>query len=182
MRQQRESTVNSKLKISLETAGIVTLLMLSMASNPIAAQTSTSLSVTDFKSTSFQKTVDLFQLLTERAIATGLPPPPSNMHAYVDTVWINTTGIQVFYTGMINMTNGGPYFTVPMQSFIEHFKSQTGKDVIVTASFLSLLSFKEGSNTIYANSPDKNDTVYASFSIGSSIPGLTGQRRQNNTA
>src|SRR5712692_1487858 len=182
MRQQRESTVNSKLKISLETAGIVTLLMLSMASNPIAAQTSTSLSVTDFKSTSFQKTVDLFQLLTERAIATGLTPPPSNMHAYVDTVWINTTGIQVFYTGMINMTNGGPYFTIPMQSFIEHFKSQAGKDVLIASTFLSLLTFNESSNTIYQDSPDRNDTVYASFSIGNSISGLTGQPPQDNTA
>ncbi len=174
--------MNSKAKLSLETAGIVTLLMLSMASNPLNAQTSASLSVSDFKSTSFQKTVDLVQLLQERAVAQGLTPPPPTMHAYVDTVWINTTGIQVFYTGMINMTNGGAYFTIPMQSFIEHFKSQAGKDVLVASSFLSLLSFKEGSNTIYQDSPDKNDTVYASFSVGSTIPGLTGQPRQNNSA
>jgi hypothetical protein len=184
MRQRKESTLNSKLKISLETAGIVTILMLSMASNPLAAQTSTSLSVTDFKSTSFQKTVDLVQLLRDRATAMGLTPPPSNLHAYVDAVWINTTGIQVFYTGMINMTNPttGTYFTIPMQSFIEHFKSQAGKDVLISSSFLSLLSFKEGSNDIYPDSPDRNDTVYASFSIGSSITELTGQPPQNNTA
>ncbi len=175
--------MNSKLKVSLETAGIVTLLMLSMASNPLAAQTPTTLSVNDFKNGSFQKTVDLVQLLKERAQAMGLTPPPTNMHAYVDAVWINTTGIQVFYTGMINMTNGaGSYFTIPMQSFIEHFKSQTGKDVLIASSFLSLLSFKEGGNTIYPDSPDRNDTVYASFSIGSGIAGLAGQPPQNNSA
>lgn len=180
---KKESTVNTKLKISLETASIVTLLMLSMGSNPLAAQTSAPLSISDFKSSSFQKTVDLVQLMTERAQAMGLTPPPTNMHAYVDTVWINTTGIQVFYTGMINMTNGGPYFTIPMQSFIEHFKSQAGKDVLIASSFLSLLSFNESSsNTIFQDSPDRNDAIYASFSIGSSITGLTGQPPQDNSA
>jgi hypothetical protein len=84
---------------------------------------------------------------------------------------------------MINMTNGGPAFTIPMQSFIEHFKSQAGKDVLIASSFLSLLTFKENATTdIYPNSPDKGDTVYASFSIGSGISGLAGQPPQNNTA
>ncbi len=180
--RQEGYRVKSKVKLSLNAIAIVALLMLSMASNPLAAQNTAPLLPTDFKASSFAKVIDLVDFARARAFEKGLTPPPADVHAYVYTVWINTSGIQVFYTGMVNMTKGGPYFTIPMQSFLEHFKSQQGKDVLVASSFLSLLSFKEGSNTIYRNSPDRNDTVYASFSLGTSIPALTNQPRQNNSA
>ncbi len=170
-------------KLSLETLGIITLLTLSMASNPLAAATTAPLTKDDFKASSFAKVVDLYDFARVQAAAKSLTPPPSNLHAYVYTVWINTSGIQLFYTGMVNYTDGiHPAFTIPVQSFLEHFKSQQGKDVLVASAFLSLLSFKEGSNTIHADSPDLNDTIYASFSLGTSIPALTNQPRQNNTA
>src|SRR5438093_5800264 len=60
--------------------------------------------------------------------------------------------------------------TIPIQTVFEHFKTPQGKDAITASSFLSLVAFTEnGTSTIFPNSPDRSDTVFASFSLGYSL-------------
>jgi hypothetical protein len=48
-----------------------------------------------------------------------------------------------------------------------HYKSKDGlKDVVTASSFMMLMAFNETEDTIFEQSPDRNDTLYASFSLG----------------
>jgi hypothetical protein len=82
--------------------------------------------------------------------------------------YINTSGLQLFYAGLDNITYGGPTtFTIPMQSIIMHFRTENStSDALLASTFLMLLAFNQSSNTIYVNSPNVNDTLWASFSFG----------------
>ncbi len=82
----------------------------------------------------------------------------------------------MLYTGLVNATNPntGKFVTIPLQTFFEHYKTPGGKDAITASSFLSLISFTENSSTIYPNSPDRNDTIYASFSLGANLTAFAG--------
>src|SRR5712692_7164317 len=104
---------------------------------------------TDFQAQSFSKTVDWYDYVRQYAAANNFTPPSPNEHAYIYANYIN---VGVF----------------------EHFKTPNGKDAITASSFISLISFKENSSDIYPNSPDRNDTVYASFSLGVNLTALTG--------
>jgi hypothetical protein len=122
----------------------------------------------DFLLESFSKTVDFMDYVRGYANSTGLQVPPSNYHAYLYMNYINTSGLQLFYAGLDNITLEGPAtFTIPMQSFIMHYKTDNRtRDALLGSTFLLLLAFNETSDTIYQNSPDINDTLWASFSIG----------------
>jgi len=131
---------------------------------------------TDFQQESFAKTVDYFDYARTYATLHGIQAPQgfSNYHAYMYMTYVNTKGLQLLYAGLENITFGGStYFRVPLQSFIMHYKTNNRtRDVILASTFLMLLAFNENSNSIYANSPDMNDTLWASFSMGFDLSAL----------
>src|SRR5713226_4607639 len=143
---------------------------------PIATHTASADTVSngDFQAQSFSKVVDWYSYVRQYASAHNLTAPPTNEHAYIYTNYINVGGFQLFYAGLVNATHNGMFVTVPLQTFFEHYKTVGGKDVITASSFLSLVSFKENSTDLYPNSPDKNDEIYASFSLGVNLAALTG--------
>jgi hypothetical protein len=132
------------------------------------------LTASDFKQESWTKTVDFMQYARTYAANNGLTPPPAGWAAYLYMTYINTRGLQVLYAGLDNITFAGILtFRIPMQSFIMHYKTNNqSRDVILANTFLMLLAFNETTNTIYQNSPDMNDTLWASFSMGFSLSEL----------
>jgi hypothetical protein len=128
----------------------------------------------DFLQESFSKTVDFMDYARAYATLNGLEAPEENSHAYLYMNYINTSGLQLFYAGLDNITYGGSAtFRIPMQSFIMHYKTENRtRDVLLASTFLMLLAFNETSNTIYLNSPDINDTLWASFSMGFDLTAL----------
>src|SRR6266567_1528315 len=163
MKNMRISTRTSRI-VALAVLGLLVLAMVPRSASADTVQS------TDFQSQSFTKVVDWYDYVRQYAAANGITPPPwvATAHAYLYTNYINVGGFQLFYVGLINATNPttGNNVTVPLQSFFEHFKTPGGKDAITASSFLSLIAFTENSSTIYPNSPDRNDTIYASFSLG----------------
>lgn len=144
-------------------AFLILLLTLTVTTAPATAAT---LSSNDFKLQSFSKITDFYDYARAQAAALNKTPPDPDKHAYLYQVYINQSGFQLFYSGLDNITNGNKTVTAPVQSFIEHYKTPEGKDVIVSSSFIMLLAFKDSSASLYPNSPDRNDNLYASFSRG----------------
>jgi hypothetical protein len=147
------------------------LFVLPFVSHPTSAD---SVGNGDFQAQSFSKVVDWYSYVRQYAAAHNLTAPPPNEHAYIYANYVNVGGFQLFYVGLVNATHNGMSVTVPLQTFFEHYKTVGGKDAITASSFLSLVSFKENNTSLYPNSPDKNDEIYASFSLGVNIPALTG--------
>src|SRR6266849_6114605 len=130
----------------------------------------------DFSAQSFSKTVDWYDYVRQYAVANNLPQPNASEHAYIYTNYINVGGFQLFYTGLVNATHNGQFVTIPLQTFFEHYKTIGGKDAITASSFISLVAFNESNTDPYPNSPDKSDTVYASFSLGINLTQITGHK------
>jgi hypothetical protein len=130
----------------------------------------------DFQLESFSKTVDFYDYVRAYALVNGISTPPGfqNDHAYLYMNYINTSGLQLFYAGLENITNGGQgAFRIPMQSFILHYKTNNrSRDVLLSSTFLMLMAFNETSDTKYLGSPDVNDTLWASFSMGFDLSAL----------
>jgi len=130
----------------------------------------------DFQSQSFSKVVDWYDYVRQYAANNNLPQPNATEHAYIYTNYVNVGGFQLFYAGLVNATHNGTFVTIPIQTFFEHFKTVGGKDAITASSFISLVSFNESNADPYPNSPDKTDTVYASFSLGVNLTTITGHK------
>jgi hypothetical protein len=130
----------------------------------------------DFQAQSFSKVVDWYDYVRQYAANNGLPAPNATEHAYIYTNYINVGGFQLFYAGLVNATHNGTFVTIPIQTFFEHYKTVGGKDAITASSFISLVSFNESNTDPYPNSPDKIDTVYASFSLGVNLTTITGHK------
>ncbi len=128
----------------------------------------------DFQAQSFSKVVDWYSYVRQYAAAHNLTAPPTTDHAYIYANYINVGGFQLFYAGLVNATHNGMYVTIPLQTFFEHYKTVGGKDAITASSFMSLVSFRENASSLYPNSPDRNDEIYASFSLGVNLAALTG--------
>jgi hypothetical protein len=64
--------------------------------------------------------------------------------------------------------------TIPVQSFIERYETQDGKDVLMSSSFVMLLAFNDTATSLYPDSPDRNDNLYAPFSLGFDLSEITG--------
>ncbi len=130
----------------------------------------------DFQLESFSKTVDFFDYVRAYASINGIPIPSGfqDDRAYLYMNYINTSGLQLFYAGLDNITNGGQgAFRIPMQSFIMHYKTNNrSRDVLLSSTFLMLMAFNETSNLNFPGSPDVNDTLWASFSMGFDLSAL----------
>lgn len=133
------------------------------------------LSPDDFKRESFSKTIDFFDFVRSYAASHGMTPPTNaSWHAYLYQTYINVSGFQLYYSGLANITAGQGALTIPVQSFIEHYKTPAGKDVLTSSSFIMLLAFNDTVSSLYPNSPDKNDNLYASFSLGLDLTDIYG--------
>jgi hypothetical protein len=159
-------------KIKLYGAVLLLIFGLTLMIKPGAAVET--LTPDDFKLQSFSKTVDFFDFARAYAAALGKTPPPSNWHAYLYQNYINTSGFQLFYSGLINITAGQGALTIPVQSFLEHYKTPNGKDVLTSSSFIMLLAFNDTATSLHDDSPDINDNLYASFSLGFDLTNITG--------
>jgi hypothetical protein len=159
----------------MKTSFITTLLMIIASASLIAPiANADTLLTADFQQTSFSKTVDFMDYARAYANASGLQAPPATYHAYLFMNYINQSGLQLFYAGLDNITLlGSAAYRIPMQSFILHYKTNNNtRDVLLASTFLMLLAFNETSNTKYENSPDINDTLWASFSMGFDLTAL----------
>ncbi len=144
---------------------LISCFLVSLVAPAVKADT---LTRDDFLQESFSKTVDFLDYVRTYAANNSLTPPPANQHAWLYMNYINTSGLKVFYAGLDNVTFGSEAaLRIPMQSFIMHYKtSNKTRDVILESTFLMLLAFNETADSIYTNSPDMNDTLWASFSLG----------------
>jgi len=157
--KKKNSTVLGAVFLAVLLVGTTTGIMPATAAD--------TLEPSDFNQKSWSKTIDFFDYVRAYASAHGKTPPPANWHAYLYLTYINTGGLQVLYGGLANITTGPFALTIPIQTFMEHYKTKENKtDVIMASSFLMLLAYNESADSIHSGSPDKNDTLYASFSLG----------------
>jgi hypothetical protein len=125
------------------------------------------LAPSDFQLESWQKEVDFFNYVRLHAALHGKTPAAANEHAYLNLAYVNVSGLQVLSAGLVNITDEQNALTIPIQTTMMHYKSRDGlKDVVTASSFVMLMAFNETADSIFAQSPDRNDTLYASFSLG----------------
>ena len=143
---------------------IIALLVLSNILPVFAIDT---LEPEDFQAESWSKNIDFFDYVREYRSIHGKTPPPDNSHAYLNLAYVNVSRLQMLSAGLINITDEDSEITIPIQTTMMKYKSHNGlKDVVTASSFVMLMAFNETQNTIFSQSPDRNDTVYASFSLG----------------
>ena len=147
------------------------LTMLVVIPTPVSAN---DLLKADFKKESFAKTIDYFDYARAWAQLHGLPKPANNWHAYVYMTYVNKMGLQMLYTGLRNISLVNlAYLTIPMQTLLLHYKTENNsRDVLVASSFLMIMGFNDTTKSIYPDSPDRNDTLWASFSLGANLPNI----------
>ena len=128
----------------------------------------------DFTKESFAKVIDFFEYVRAYALLHGYQTPPKNWHAYVYTAYVNKFGLKMLYTGLCNVSFGDQVFlTIPMQTFIMHYKTENkSRDALVSSSFLMLLAFNDTEYSLYPDSPDRNDNLWASVSLGFNLQQL----------
>jgi hypothetical protein len=128
----------------------------------------------DFMLESWQKEIDFFDYVRLYAAIHGKTPPPENSHAYLNLAYVNVSGLQILSAGLFNITDEENAVTIPIQTTMMHYKSRDGlKDIVTASSFVMLMAFNEtAENTVFEQSPDRNDTLYASFSLGYDLDDL----------
>lgn len=159
-----------KFKILLG-ALLVVCLSTTLVAVPVSAN---DLLKTDFQKESFSKTVDYFDYARAWALLHGLPKPQNHWHAYVYMTHVNQMGLQMLYVGLQNISLADKAFlAIPMQTILLHYKTENnGRDALVASSFVMLMGFNDTAESIYPDSPDRNDTLWASFSLGVNLKQL----------
>jgi len=136
-----------------------------------------SLIKTDFEQESFAKTVDYFDYVRAYATLNGIETPQGfeKWHANMYMTYVNRNGLQLLYAGLEDITTDeSNYLRIPMQSFIMHYKTnENNRDVILSSTFLMLMAFNETDSSVYPESPDTNDALFASFSLGFDLTSLS---------
>ena len=124
----------------------------------------------DFEEESFAKTLDYFDYVRAYAALNGLDLPEDldRWHANMYMTYVNTSGLKILYAGLDDITFGHEgYLRIPMQSFLMHYRTnELNRDVVLASTFLMLMAFNESASSKFANSPDTNDVLYSSFSMG----------------
>ena len=152
---------------------LISIAILGIMAPLVSAET---LVKTDFEQNSFAKTVDYFDYVRAYATLNGIPTPAGfdNWHANMYMTYVNQSGLKLLYAGLEDITtDGSAYLRIPMQSFIMHYKTnEQNRDVILASTFLMLMAFNETANSRFPDSPDVNDNLYASFSLGFDLSDL----------
>jgi hypothetical protein len=124
----------------------------------------------DFEQESFAKTIDYYDYVRAYATLNGIQTPENfdDWHANMYMTYVNVSGLKLLYAGLENITFGDEgYLRIPMQSFIMHYKTnENNRDVVLAQTFLMLMAFNETETSRFADSPDVNEILYASFSLG----------------
>ena len=160
-----------KAKITLGTL-LTSIIIISLMAPLAKADT---LVKTDFEQESFAKTVDYMDYVRAYATLTGTPQDDiAKWHANMYMTYVNNSGLQLLYAGLEDITTDETgYLRIPMQSFIMHYKTnENNRDVILASTFLMLMAFNETATSLYSDSPDRNDILYASFSLGFDLSAL----------
>ena len=162
------------MKINTKLVTILTAIILLSLLAPLA--NADTLTKTDFEQESFAKTVDYMEYVSAYNTLHGIEEPPNfdKWHANMYMTYVNNSGIKLLYAGLEEITtDDSTYLRIPMQSFIMHYKTnQNNRDVILANTFLMLMAFNETTNTLYTDSPDRNDVLFASFSLGFDLSNL----------
>jgi len=162
--------LNSRASKAKYSAAAVTAVLLLIISSIAPAFAVDYLRPGDFEEESWSKVIDYLEYVDVYAALHGKPRPPAGAHAYLYMTYVNNLGVQMLYAGLSNITMGlgALSVTLPIQTFMMHYKTQDqSRDVVTASSYIMLLAYNETTEgTIHQNSPDKNDTLYASFSLG----------------
>jgi hypothetical protein len=172
--------------LSLTKPIIASLLLITLLStNLIPVAAIDTLHPSDFALTSFSKNIDYFDYVRAAAQQHNVTPPDEESHAFLHLNYINVSGLQMLYAGLSNITANQTSLTIPIQTFMMHYQSSAGlNDVIIASSFIMMMAFNETNNTVFPDSPDKNDLLYASFSLGTDLTAIFGSDtppRQSST-
>jgi hypothetical protein len=161
-----------KTKITLGTL-LAAIIFLGLMAPLVRAET---LVKTDFEQESFAKTVDYMEYVRAYATLHGIPQPENfdKWHANMYMTYVNNSGFKLLYAGLEEITTDeSAYLRIPMQAFIMHYKTnENNRDVILASTFLMLMAFNETASSLYPDSPDRNDILYASFSLGFDLSAL----------
>ncbi|MBM3291242.1 hypothetical protein FJY84_01030 [Candidatus Bathyarchaeota archaeon] len=120
----------------------------------------------DFEKESWSKTIDLIEYARSHINETGGIQPPVNWSSQTVLNYINIYGVKLLYAGFSGLTIDKASFQIPLQSFVERFKTREGLEALSASSFLMMVAFNDTKNSIYPNSPDEGDNLWASFSMG----------------
>jgi hypothetical protein len=154
-----------KTKTTLGTI-LTAIILLGLMAPLVRAET---LDRTDFDQESFAKTVDYFDYVRKYAENNNISTVGfDKWHANMYMAYVNSSGFKLLYAGLEEITKDeSNYLRIPMQSFIMHYKTnENNRDVILASTFLMLMAFNETASSLYPDSPDRNDMLYASFSMG----------------
>jgi len=155
---------------------MISAIMLLVLSNAMPVLATDTLEPSDFQLESWSKNIDFFDYVRAYAAHHGKTPPPDTSHAYLQLAYVNVSGLQMLSAGLFNITDEENALTIPIQTTMMHYKSRDGlKDVVTASSFVMLMAFNETEQTIIGHSPDRNDTLYASFSLGYDLGELFGE-------
>jgi hypothetical protein len=142
------------------------LLLFSFTSSVFGSQL---LSPEDFEEESWSKTIDYLDYVDLYAVTHGKPRPPRGAEANVYMTYVNYSGVQMLYAGLsnISMGYGELSVTLPIQTFMTHYKTEEqNTDTVTASSYVMLMAFNDSNTENIEGSPDRNDTLYASFSMG----------------
>jgi hypothetical protein len=170
------SLENVATKLQKKFYALFVLIVFALTTYPIVPIFADYLMPDDFEEESWSKIIDYLEYVDVYAAAHGLPRPPAGAHAYLYTTYVNYSGSQMLYAGLTNITMALGKFTLtlPIQTFMMHYKSENqSRDIVTASSYVMLLAYNETADTpIHDNSPDRNDTLYASFNIGFDLSSL----------
>jgi hypothetical protein len=166
------------MKKTLQKA-LIALIILLLFGNCFTVFATDTLQPSDFQLGNFNKQIDFFDYVREYASLHGKTLPPENSHAYLNLAYVNVSGLNMFSAGLINITDEENTLIIPIQTTMMRYKTRDDlKDVVTASSFVMLMAFNETEDTVFSQSPDRADTLYASFSLGYDLDDLfEGSRR-----
>ena len=137
-----------KKKSCVSVAFVTGLLLLFSLVTPISAVDY--LRPGDFDEESWSKTIDYLEYVDVYAAIHGKPRPPPGAHAYLYMTYVNHLGVQMLYAGLSNITMGlgALTLTLPIQTFMLHYKTQgQSRDVVTASSYMMLMAYNETEET-----------------------------------
>ena len=156
------------------TAALITILII-MVSSIAPALSLDYLRPDDFDEESWGKVIDYLEYVDVYATTHGKPRPPPGARANLYLTYVNYQGVQMLYAGLSNITMGlgALSVTLPIQTLMLHYKTENqSRDIVTASSYIMLMAYNESGKTVFPNSPDRNDSLYASFSVGFDLSSL----------
>jgi hypothetical protein len=152
---------------------LIPLIFLLLCGNCLSVLAEDTLVPSDFQLGYWDKQIDFFDYVRKYASLYGKTPPSDYSHAYLNLAYVNVSGLQMLSAGLFNITDEENALTIPIQTTMMRYNSKDDfKDVVTASSFVMLMAFNETENTVFNLSPDRNDTLYASFSLGYDLDDL----------